>query len=99
MAGLAGHRSRSLSRRVTWDGLTQVSDRRGRAVHAPVMPMRPRAVRYFTDFIDGGGLSRDDEGLDFADRQEACQSAAEPDCFGLIRIRSWAASTRASAGT
>jgi hypothetical protein len=34
-------------------------------------------VRYFTDFIDGQGLSRDEEGLDFADHHAACLSAAE----------------------
>ncbi len=47
-------------------------------------------MRYFTDFIDGGGLSRDDEGLDFADRQEACLSAAEAlveAAHDLIRIK------------
>lgn len=34
-------------------------------------------MRYFTDFIDGQGLSRDDEGLDFTDRHAACLSATE----------------------
>lgn len=34
-------------------------------------------MRYFTEFIDGQGLSRDDEGLDFADRQAAVRSAAQ----------------------
>jgi hypothetical protein len=34
-------------------------------------------VRYFTDFIEGQDVSRDEEGLDFAERQEACRSAAE----------------------
>lgn len=34
-------------------------------------------MRYFTDFIEGQAVSRDDEGLDFAERQEACRSAAE----------------------
>jgi hypothetical protein len=34
-------------------------------------------VRYFTDFSDAEGLSRDEDGLDFADREEACLSAAE----------------------
>ncbi|MFB0490275.1 hypothetical protein ABIE45_002861 [Methylobacterium sp. OAE515] len=39
--------------------------------------MRLRAVRYFTDFIEGQDVSRDEEGLDFAERLEACRSAAE----------------------
>jgi hypothetical protein len=34
-------------------------------------------VRYFTDFIEGQELSRDEDGLDFADPQDACRSAAE----------------------
>jgi hypothetical protein len=34
-------------------------------------------VRYFTDFIEGQDVSRDEEGLDFADQQEACRTAAE----------------------
>ena len=34
-------------------------------------------MRYFTDFITGTALSRDEEGLEFCGRREACQSAAE----------------------
>jgi len=34
-------------------------------------------VRYFTDFIEGEVLSRDEEGLEFSGRQDACRSAAE----------------------
>lgn len=34
-------------------------------------------MRYFTDFIDAEGLSRDEDGLDFTDRQEACFAASE----------------------
>ncbi|MDP4003552.1 hypothetical protein [Methylobacterium sp. NEAU K] len=34
-------------------------------------------MRYYTDFIDGSALSRDEEGLEFGDRREACRSAAE----------------------
>ncbi|MGU3663608.1 DUF6894 family protein [Methylobacterium sp. A49B] len=39
--------------------------------------MRSCAVRYFTDFIDNQGVSRDEDGLDFAGEREACLSAAE----------------------
>ncbi|KAA0125878.1 hypothetical protein SAMN02799622_04650 [Methylobacterium sp. UNC378MF] len=34
-------------------------------------------MRYFTDFTDDQGLSRDEEGLHFAHRHEACLSATE----------------------
>lgn len=34
-------------------------------------------MRYFTDFIEGAALARDEEGLEFCGRQEACRSAAE----------------------
>lgn len=34
-------------------------------------------MRYFTDFIDGQGLCLDEDGLSFADRQDACHAAAE----------------------
>ena len=43
----------------------------------PRSPARLCAVRYFTDFIDGRGLSRDEDGLSFADDQDACHAAAE----------------------
>lgn len=59
------------------EAFTQVSDRGRGAGHAPCLPVRLCAVRYFTDFIDGQGLSRDEDGLDFDDRHEACRSAAE----------------------
>ncbi|MGH1575287.1 DUF6894 family protein [Methylobacterium sp. P31] len=52
--------------------------------------MRLCAVRYFTDFIDGQGWSRDEEGLDFVDRNEACLSAAEAlveAAHDLLRIK------------
>ncbi|ACB24417.1 hypothetical protein ABID82_002451 [Methylobacterium sp. PvP062] len=34
-------------------------------------------MRYFTDFTDDRGLSRDEEGLPFADCHAACLSATE----------------------
>ena len=63
--------------RVRAEPFTQVSDSLLGAAHAASLPVRSCAVRYFTDFIDGQGLSHDDEGLDFACQQEACLSAAE----------------------
>lgn len=48
------------------------------------------AVRYFTDFIDGSVLSRDDDGLEFCGRQEACRSAAE----ALVEVASDTVRTR-----
>ena len=47
-------------------------------------------MRYFTDFIDGQGLSSDDEGLDFVGEREACHSAAEAlveAAHDLVRVR------------
>jgi hypothetical protein len=34
-------------------------------------------VRYFTDFIDGDTMSRDEEGVEFPGRWEACLTTAE----------------------
>jgi hypothetical protein len=70
--------------------LKQVGDNGQGAGQAPRLPVRLSAVRYFTDFIDGQGWSRDEEGIDFADRNEACLSAAEAlveAAHDLLRVR------------